>query len=166
MGAFYFNRISDLISTVTDDGDGLLVNVNADSVIGRGLEAEVEGRTPFGLDVFATVTTQLGTLGVGVPRTQAKARLAQSFAGDRVVAAIETVFQSSRQTLAGTTLAGQALTNLALTAHKIWPDVRITGVVSNLFDVTLADPAGPEHRQDRIALPGRQFWLKLDVAFR
>ena len=166
VGAFYFNRISDLISTVTDDGDGLLVNVNADSVIGRGLEAEVEGRTPFGLDVFATVTTQLGELGIGVPRTQAKARLAQAFAGDRVVAAIETVFQSSRQTLAGTTLAGQALTNLALTAHKIWPDVRITGVVSNLFDVTLADPAGAEHRQDRIALPGRQFWLKLDVAFR
>lgn len=166
VGAFYFNRISDLVNTVTDEADGLLVNVNAESAIGRGVEAEVEGRTPFGLDVFAAVTTQLGELGTGVPRTQVKARLAQAFAGDRVVAAIESVFQSSRQTLAGTTLPGQALTNLAVTAHKIWPDVRITGVISNLFDVTLADPAGPEHRQDRIPLPGRQFWLKLDVAFR
>ena len=85
VGAYYFNRITDLIATVTDPRDGLLVNVNEQSVIGRGLEAEIEGHTSFGLEVFGA---------------------------------------------------------------------------------SLADPGGPEHRQDRIPQPGRQFWLKVDFAFR
>jgi hypothetical protein len=41
----------------------------------------------------------------------------------------------------------------------------MTAAVQNVFDVTLADPGGPEHRQDRIPLPGRQFWLKFDLSF-
>jgi len=82
IGAFYFNRITDLIATVTDPSDDLLVNVNEQSVIGRGLEAEVEVRTSFGLEVFRAATTQLGEIPLGSPRTQLKGRLAQSFADD------------------------------------------------------------------------------------
>ena len=65
VGAFYFNRISDLIATVADPADGLLVNVNTESMIGRGLEGEIEGRTSFGLEAFGAVTTQLGQLADG-----------------------------------------------------------------------------------------------------
>lgn len=166
VGAFFYNRITDLITTVTDPADGLLVNRNEETTSGRGVEGEIEGRTSFGLEAFAAATVQLGALEPGVPRALVKARLAQSFAGERAVAAVETVWQSSRQTLAGVTLPAQALTNLVLTAAKPWPGVRITAAIQNLFDVTLADPAGPEHRQDRIPQPGRQFWLKLDLAFR
>ncbi len=166
VGTFYFNRITDLITTITDPGDGLLVNVNSAESIGRGVEAEIEGRTTFGLEAFAAVSVQLGQIETGVPRTQVKARLAQSFAGDRVVAAIESIYQSARCTEDGTTIPGNALTNVALTASKLWKDVRVTAAVQNLFDVSLADPAGPEHRQDRIPLPGRQFWLRVDVSFR
>lgn len=166
VGTFYFNRITDLIATVSDPADGLLVNVNSMTTIGRGIEGEIEGRTAFGLEAFAAATVQLGTLEIGVPRTQVKARLAQSFAGDRAVAALESVYQSARQTLAGTTIAGQALTNLVLTVQKIVPGLRMTAAVQNLFDVALADPAGPEHRQDRIPQPGRQFWLKFDLSFQ
>ena len=165
VGAFYFNRITDLIATVTDPGDDLLVNVNSATSIGRGIEGEIEGRTAFGLDAFAAATVQLGSVETGAPRTQVKARLAQSFAGDRAVVALESVYQGARQTLAGTTIPGQALTNLVLTVQKVLPGLRMTAAAQNLFDVTLADPAGPEHRQDRISLPGRRFWLKFDLSF-
>lgn len=166
VGTFYFNRITDLIATVGDPADGLLVNVNSTTSIGRGIEGEIEGRTAFGLEAFAAATVQLGSLETGAPRTQVKARLAQSFAGDRAVAALESVYQSARQTLSGTTIAGQALTNLVLTVQKLAPGVRLTAAVQNVFDVALADPGGPEHRQDRIPQPGRQFWLKFDLSFQ
>ncbi len=166
VGAFYFNRISDLIVTVTDPADGLLMNVNSASEIGRGLEAEIEGRTAFGLEAFLAATTQLGNVSVAAPRTQVKARLAQSFAGDRATVALESIYQSSRRTLLGTTLPGQALTNLVGTVARLWGGLRITAAVTNVFDVTLADPGGPEHRADRIPQPGREFWIKLEYAFR
>jgi outer membrane receptor for ferrienterochelin and colicins len=165
VAAFYLNRISDLIATVAD-ADGLLVNVNSESMIGRGLEGEIEGRTSFGLEAFGAVTAQLGQLPSGTPRTQLKGRLAQSFADDRAVAALETIYQSGRRTLAGTTIPAQALTNLVLTAAKLWGGLRLTAAVQNLLDASLADAGGPEHRQDRIPQPGRQFWLKIDYAFR
>lgn len=166
VGSFYFNRITDLITTVTDPTDGLLVNVNSESAIGRGIEAEIEGRTAFGLEAFGAATTQFGEIPVGTPRTQLKGRLAQSFADDRAVLALESVYQGSRRTLLGTTIPAQALTNLVLTAAKLWDGLRLTATVQNVFDVALADAAGPEHRQDRIPQPGRRFWLKIDYAFR
>ena len=165
VGTFYFNRITDLIRTVADPQDGLLIYQNSQSAIGRGLEAEVEGRTPFGLEIFATATVQLGELAVTAPRSQVKGRLAQSLAGDTVVVALEAVYLSPRRTLVDTTIAGQTLTNLAITAQKLAPGLRVTGLVQNLFNTSLADPAGPEHPVDRIPSPGRQFWLKLDQAF-
>ncbi|MFO1325515.1 MAG: TonB-dependent receptor [Burkholderiales bacterium] len=166
VGSFYFNRITDLITTVTDPSDGLLVNVNSTSQIGRGLEVEVDGRTPFGLEIFGAATAQLGEVAVGAPRTQVKGRLAQYFAGDRAVLALESIYQSSRQTLLGTTIPGRALTNLVLTVQRLLPGLRVTASVQNLFDVALADPGGAEHRFDRIPLPGRQYWLKLDLALQ
>jgi len=166
VGAFYFNRITDVINTVEDSSDGLLVNVNSEQVIGRGIEAEIEGRTGYGLEVFATATTQFGNVVVGSPRTQVKGRLAQNFAGDRATVALESIFQTARSTLAGTVLPAQALTNLVFTTQKIWKGVRLAAIVQNLFDTTLADPAGSEHRQDRIPSPGRRFLLKLDYAFQ
>jgi outer membrane receptor for ferrienterochelin and colicins len=165
VGAYYFNRITDLIRTVHDPADGLLVYQNSQSAIGRGLEGEVEGHTSFGLEMFATATMQLGTLAVTAPRTQVKGRIAQSFAGDRAVAALEAIYLASRRTLADTTIPAQTLTNLAVTAQKFWPGVRITAIVQNLFNVSLADPAGPEHRDDRIPSPERRFWLKLEFSF-
>jgi outer membrane receptor for ferrienterochelin and colicins len=166
VGAFYFNRITAVINTVTDSSDGLLVNVNSEQAIARGIEAEVEGRTSFGLELFATVTTQFGAIATNAPRTQLKGRVAQGFAGDRATAALESIYQTDRTTLAGTVVPGQALTNLVFTAQKFWKGLRVAAVVQNLFDATLADPAGPEHRQDRIPLPGRQFLLKLEYAFQ
>lgn len=165
VGTFYFNRITDLIHTVEDPQDGQLVYQNSQSAIGRGIEAEIEGRTGFGLEIFATATVQLGELAVTAPRTQVKGRLAQSLAGDSAVVALEAIYQSSRRTLADTSIAGQTLTNLALTAQKLSPGLRVTALVQNLFNTALADPAGPEHPVDRIPSPGRQFWLKLDLAF-
>jgi len=53
-----------------------------------------------------------------------------------------------------------------VTAAKLWAGWRFTAAIQNLFDASLADPGGPEHRQDRIPQPGRQFWLKVDFAFR
>jgi outer membrane receptor for ferrienterochelin and colicins len=166
VGAFYFNRITAVINTVTDSSDGLLVNVNSEQAIARGIEAEVEGRTSFGLELFATVTTQFGAIATNAPRTQVKGRVAQGFAGDRATAALESIYQTDRTTLAGTVVPGQALTNLVFTAQKFWKGLRVAAVVQNLFDTTLADPGGPEHRQDRIPLPGRQFLLKLEYAFQ
>ncbi len=166
VGAIYFNRITAVINTVTDSSDGLLVNVNSEQAIARGIEAEVEGRTSFGLELFATVTTQLGTVATNAPRTQVKGRLAQGFAGDRATVALESIYQTARTTLAGTVVPGQALTNLVFTAQKFWQGLRVAAVVQNLFDTTLADPAGPEHRQDRIPSSGRQFLVKLEYAFR
>lgn len=166
VGAFYFNRITDLITTVTDPATGLLVNVNSDSQMGRGLEAEIEGRTPFGLEVFVAATTQLGEVAVATPRTQLKGRLAQSWLDDRATIAIETAYASGRRTLLGTTIPGQALTNLVATFANLWGGLRVTAAITNVFDVTLADPGGPEHRVDRIPQPGRGAWLRLEYAFR
>ncbi len=165
VGAYYFNRITDLITNVTDPSTGLLVNVNSQSQIGRGIEGEIEGRTPFGLEAFVAATTQLGTVPVASPRTQVKARVAQSLRGDRATIALETIFQTSRRTLAGTTIPAQALTNLVGTVVVAW-GLRATAAVTNLFDVTLADPGGPEHVADRIPQPGRGFWLKLEYTWR
>ena len=127
---------------------------------------EIEGRTPFGLEVFGAVTTQLG-------------QLAHRYAAHAAQGAARAIVRGrSRGRRAGVDLPeqpehacrhdhpAQALTNLVFTAARLWGGLRLTAAVQNLFDASLADPGGPEHRQDRIPQPGRQFWLKIDYAFR
>ena len=80
---------------------------------------------------------------MGTPRTEIKGRLAQSFADDRAVVALESIYQSSRRTPAGTTIPAQALTNLVFTAARLWGGLRMTAAVQNLFDVRSRTPADP-----------------------
>ena len=60
----------------------------------------------------------------------------------------------------------QALTNLVGTLVRVGGGLRVAAAVTNLFDVTLADPGGAEHAVDRIAQPGRGFWIQLEYTFR
>ena len=164
VGVLFASRLSEHIVTVVDPADGLLVNVNAGTETARGAEVEIEGRWANGAEVQLSATTLFGTPGPGVSRTEVKASAMTPLGATAWTLAGEALWQSGRETPVAS-LPSQTLVNLSIGAPRIGRALSLRATVENLFDATLVDPAGPEHRMDRIPLSGRRFWVTLDVAF-
>jgi len=159
----YFYEASQLISLAILDPDDSFEGlgfVNQGAVSARGLELEAEMRFKRGVRGQASYALQratdedLGTSLTNSPRHMAKVQLSVPGPLARSLASFELQYLSRRGTLAGATVAPQALAHVTLSA-PISRSLDVVGTIRNLFDQRYADPASDEHQLDAIEQNGR-----------
>ncbi len=85
--------------------------------------------------------------------------------GWRLEGAVEFLVVGPRRTLAGRHLETARILNVNLTYRTPIERLKLDAGIYNLFDQTYPDPAGPEHRQDRIPQDGLTFRVQVRYAF-
>jgi iron complex outermembrane receptor protein len=169
---FYY-RINDLISQVTDPGDGLSVYRNLMNADAKGLEIELGGRWRF-LDGRLSYSFQdarnlaTGQILSNCPQHLGKLNLTAPLFRDKLFAGLEVLFTSSRQTLAGSSVNAYGVTNLTLLSRNLWKGVELSASVYNLFNQRYFDPGSLDHLSSglkQIRQDGTTFRLKATFSF-
>jgi outer membrane receptor for ferrienterochelin and colicins len=169
-GAFYY-KVSDMITQVTDQNDGLDVFRNVGSSTAKGLEFELEGKWKNGLEGRVSYTQQNVTdettrsRPVNSPVHLAKFNLVVPILRDKLFSGLDLQYTSSRKTLAGPSVGGYMLANFTLFSREIIKGIDVSASVYNLFDKKYADPAAPEHVQSSIVQNGINYRLKMTWRF-
>jgi outer membrane receptor for ferrienterochelin and colicins len=171
--SLFYSRINDLIDQVADPGDGSLRFQNRDSIETKGLELEIEGKWPGGLEgrisysLQETRDRETGEVLANSPRHLAKANLIlpAPFLKDRLYLGLEEQYTSGRRSLAGKEAKGFLITNATLFSQKLVKGLELSGGVYNLFDKRYADPSPSGLLQDTLRQDGRNFRLKLTYSF-
>jgi outer membrane receptor for ferrienterochelin and colicins len=170
-GSVFRNRINDLITLALNPGDGNSVYQNSGKAVAVGVEVELDGHLPSGLQgrasysfvdteepvthqLIANSPPQLGKLNVSFPLVQ-----------QRLFASLEAQYTSSVQSLAGNTVSGYPVVNATLLGHTLGKHLDLSTSVYNLFDKKYFNPGRPEDVQDSIQQDGRNFRIKLTVRF-
>lgn len=169
--SLFYNQTRDLITQLTDPGDGLLYYDNLDRATTLGAEAELRAR--FGRHGAASIShTYQQTRDERTdrelsnsPRHLAKLSATVPVAGDRLFASLELQYSSSALTLAGRKAAGHLLANATLFCTEVFRGLELSASVYNLFDRRYGYPGAGEHAQDIIFQDGRTFRLKLTYHF-
>ena len=169
--SIYRYGISDLITLENDPNDGLDVFHNVERTRAEGIELEMEGdfhrylegRVSYALQRSVDVST--GDAITNSPRHLAKINLAVPFLAEKLVAALEMQYTSSRSTLSGGESGGFGIVNLSLLsrAWKKGPSLSLS--IYNLLDKTYADPGGTEHVQAAIPQDGRSLRAQVKYEF-
>lgn len=167
----YRYGISDLITLGTDPLDGLDVFNNVERARSEGVELEIEGpfsrfmegRVSYALQRSQDVST--GDTITNSPRHLAKINLSVPFLAEKLVAALEIQYTSSRETLQGVRSGGFGVANLTLLsrAWKKGPSLSLS--IFNLLDKKYADPGGAEHLQVVIPQDGRSLRAQVKYEF-
>jgi len=167
---FYY-KITDLISQTVDPTDDFLVFRNFEQVKATGVEFELEGKWPTGLEGRISYTFQrtkneeTGATLTNSPSHLAKFNLIVPVVKEKVFLGMEEQFTSRRKTLAGKETNSALITNLTLFTQSLIKGLEISGSVYNMFDKKFGDPGSGEHRQDVILQDGRSYRLKLTYSF-
>jgi outer membrane receptor for ferrienterochelin and colicins len=165
------NRIGHLISLETDAGDGLSVYRNSAQADAIGVEAEVDGRFPGGLQTAAsysfTEAEDAATHQIlsNSPQHLAKLNIDTPLFRRRLFGALDAQYTGPRQTLAGNTVSGFSTFNVTLLGHTLGKHVDLSASVYNLLNKKYFDPGRPEDVQDAIQQDGRNFRVKLTGRF-
>lgn len=170
-GSVFRNRINDLITVVSNPADGNSVYENTGEAVATGVEVELDGHFPSGLQgrasysfvdteqpvthqILANSPRQLGKLNLSIPVVQ-----------QRLFASFEAQYTSPVQTLAANTVSGYPIVNATLLGHTLDKHLDLSASVYNLFDKKYFNPGRPEEVQDAIQQDGRNFRIKLTVRF-
>jgi len=121
-------------------------------IAARGAYSVQEARDDAG-HLLTNSPKHLGRVGVTVP-------LAYGLTAGSEVLAV-----GPRRTLTGGHVETATILDVNLVYRTPIDRLRVTAGLYNLLDRTYPDPAGPEHRQDRIAQDGLTFRLQLRYAF-
>lgn len=167
----YRYGITNLVTLGTDPLDGLDVFNNVERARAEGVELEVEGafarflegRVSYALQRSANAST--GQTLTNSPRHLAKANISVPFLAEKLVAALEIQYTSSRETLLGGRAGGFGVANVTLLsrAWKRGPSLSLS--IFNLFDKKYGDPGGAEHLQTVIPQDGRSFRAQVKYEF-
>jgi outer membrane receptor for ferrienterochelin and colicins len=169
-GAFYY-KVSDMITQITDPGDGLDAFRNTGSSTAKGMEFELEGRWKSGLEGRVSYTRQnvtddaTRTRPINSPVHMGKFNLIVPVLKDKLFSGLELQYTSSRKTLTGPGTGGFVIANFTLFSRDIMKGVDVSASVYNLFDKKYADPAAPEHIQSSIGQDGINYRLKMTWRF-
>ncbi len=172
LSGFYYT-IHDLISGSPDPADDLYVFRNVDEIKAKGLELELEGKWPNGLEGRISYAFQDseyeasgGTLS-NSPGHLAKFNLIAPLAKDKLFAGLEVQYTSERKTEAGNVADDFVVTNLTLLTQNLLEGLEISAGVYNLFNQGYGFPGGGEsvHVQDVIEQDGRTFRMKFTYRF-
>jgi iron complex outermembrane receptor protein len=170
--SLYYYVIKDLLSQKTDPEDGLLVYENVEKVEAKGMELELEGRWPCGLEgrisynFQKTRSKETGEAFVNSPHHLAKFNLIFPLVRDKLSLGFEEQYTSERKTLAGNRVDEFFITNLTLFSQNLFlKNLEISGSIYNLFNKKYKDPVGGEDIQDAIKQDGLTFRVKLTYSF-
>jgi iron complex outermembrane receptor protein len=167
----YDNEIENLIATVSDPADDLLVFVNQGDVQAQGLEMELENKWDNNVSASASYSYQeaenqvTGNKLTNYPTHMVKSNITAPLLGDYLGAAVELQYDGGRRTIAGNKTGSRTLANLGLYSESWIDGLKIVLNVYNLFDKEYGYPGSEEHLQDIIEQDGRTFRLRLDYAF-
>lgn len=169
----FYNRMDDLI--VLESGS--FTNFDAET---RGLELALEGIWANGIRGRASYTlqdTENRSSNQNLPDSPqhlAKVNLSVPVIGEKLVAALEFQYTSSRgtvrtttigDTVPGTDAGGFGIVNVTLFSRNLMENLELSASVYNLLDRQYSDPATRFHQQDSIERDGRSFRLKLVYRF-
>jgi outer membrane receptor for ferrienterochelin and colicins len=167
----FHNDMQGLITSGTDPSNGLAVLTNNDSVLTRGVEAQLEGKLSRGISArasytFADAQDRFSPLPLpNSPRNLAKFNLSAPVFRRWLFAGWESQYTSARYTLAGNTLGGFAITNLTLSTRNLGKHANLSLSAYNLFDKKYSQPGGPQLVQDSLQQPGRSLRAKMEYRF-
>jgi outer membrane receptor for ferrienterochelin and colicin len=169
----FYNQMDDLI--VLESGS--FTNFDAET---RGLELALEGIWANGIRGRASYTlqeTENRSSNQNLPDSPqhlVKLNLSVPVIDEKLVAALEVRYTSSRGTVRTTTVGdtvadedvgGFGIVNFTLFSRNLMENLELSASVYNLLDRKYADPATRFHQQDSIERDGRSFRLKLVYRF-
>jgi outer membrane receptor for ferrienterochelin and colicins len=164
-------KIKDLISQILDPSDSLLVFHNIEEVKAKGIEFELDGKWPNGLEgrvsysFTKTKDLETGEVLTNSPKHLAKFNLIFPLMRDKIFLGMEEQFTGNRKTLAGKKADAFFITNLNLFSQNLIKDLEIFASVYNLFNRKYSDPGGAEHLQNLLKQDGQVFRFKLTYRF-
>jgi outer membrane receptor for ferrienterochelin and colicins len=164
-------KIKNLISQILDPSDNLMVFRNIDKVKSKGIEFELGGKWPNGLEgrvsySFTKATDlETGESLTNSPKHLAKFNLIFPLTRDKIFLGMEEQFTGNRKTLAGRNADAFFITNLTLFSQNLIKGLDISASVYNLFNRKYSDPGSIEHLQDLLEQDGQTFRFKLTYRF-
>ena len=167
----YRYGITNLVTLGTDPLDGLDVFNNVERARAEGVELEVEGafarflegRVSYALQRSEDAST--GQTLTNSPRHLAKANISVPFLAEKLVAALEIQYTSSREALLGGRAGGFGVANVTLLSRAWEKGPSLSLSIFNLFDKKYGDPGGAEHLQTVIPQDGRSFRAQVKYEF-
>ena len=168
----YRNRISDLISLVEIPADQNFQYQNAGSAQAIGMDVELSGRAPNGVQGKASfdyvdayndgaVHSSLDNS----PGPMAKLNVIVPLLDQRLSAGIEGQFLGRRLTLLQDSLSSYQVFNFTLLGHTLGKHLDLAASVFNILDKKYFDPGRPEDPEDAIQQDGRSFRIKITGRF-
>jgi iron complex outermembrane receptor protein len=169
LSAFHYD-IDDLISEVVADNVMGLAFVNAGSVAGSGVSAEVEASLRgavrvLGSYTFAPAHDETGARLMNAPKQIGHARVALPLPHAWGFLGLDTMLLGDRVTASGAVVEEEADCNLTLSDVRLARGVLMAVDVKNVLNRSLVDPGSPEHAESVIPQNGRTLRLRLTWGF-
>jgi len=167
----FYNRITDLITLETDQGNGLFVYRNFQAATAKGVELELDGGlagTLTGRASYSYTQTSDSMTGATPPNSPAnlvKLNLSMPFLRQKFTASLDGQYTGKVTTLAGNTLGGFSVLNVTLIGHTLGKRADISASVYNLLDKRYSFPGRPEDPEDALLQDGATFRVKLTYRF-
>lgn len=165
---FYFEG-SDMITTVVDTDD-LMVFKNTGSVIGKGLELEIDKtwlnnvNLRFSQSFQHVKDKETGRRAANSPGSLSKLNLTVPI-NSKLYGGLEAQYVSRRDKPDGGSAPGYWTVNVTLLAKDIIKNLELSGTVYNLFDQRIKDPTSSEFRQKELIQDGVNFRIKACYRF-
>ena len=169
--SLFFSDTKDLITFGEDPADRLFVFANTDQVYSHGAEAELEWRGRNGVSgnvgyTYAETKDQAtGETLSNSPRHVGKFHYSVPLWTEKLMAGLELLGVSKRETVQGNESAGYWTANLTLLSREVVKGLELSAGIYNLFDREYADPASDDFTQDTIEQDGRTFRVKATRRF-
>jgi outer membrane receptor for ferrienterochelin and colicins len=167
---FYYD-INNLITQTIDPADNLLTFGNLSQVKAKGVDMELEGKWPNGIEGRISYSYQkaqdkvTNELLVNSPTHLAKLNLNIPLIQERLFAGFEMQYVADKKTLTGAEAEDYWITNLTLFSTRLVKGCEVSASVYNLFDKDYGHPGSSEHRQDTIQQDGRVVRLQVTYSF-
>lgn len=170
-GGFHY-RVSDLISLVEDPDDGSFLYDNTGNLKAAGVEFELAGKWPSGLQGVASWSWQevrdedTQDIVPNSPRHLAKARVLAPLFSRRVFLGAEAQYVGSRTAVTGGEVDGYTLVNATLsTAPRLLGRLELALSAYNILDAAYDDPTADDFAVGRVPHVGRTFMARATARF-
>ena len=161
---------SDLISQQAVNGTDLMYS-NVENVVSNGVEFELKGRLPHGLEGVASYSFQEAKnrddklFLNNSPRHLGKFELVQPLMQRKVFASLDAQYRSGMTTFAGGTVSSFPVVNFDLFGQKIKRHLDLSVGVYNLMNKNYSDPPSTGVPENSIQQDGRNFRVKMTWHF-
>jgi iron complex outermembrane receptor protein len=162
----YYNDIDGLITQEPVGNDSLIFH-NLQTVNSSGLELEVKGQLPSGLEGAASYSFQETKDGAthlflsNSPRNLVKLSLSQPLLKRNLFVSLDSQYRSQLQTLIGSSVSPFSVLNFTLSGRNLGKHVDVSASLYNLLDKKYFDPGSGDTVQLAIQQDGRSFRVKM-----